>query len=93
MFTVNTSDPSVNPKGDRILETFTRLTGGASFGGQSAKAASKAFATIHGLIDSMYLLSYVPPEPSKAAVHEVEIKPAPHQRFELLYARKYHWNL
>ena len=52
----------------------------------------KVFASIRELIDGMYYLSYVPPDASKGAVHEVEVKPAPKQKLELSYARKYIWN-
>jgi hypothetical protein len=45
-----------------------------------------------GTLAKKYYLSYVPPDASKSPVHEVEVKPAPKEKFELAYARKYAWN-
>jgi hypothetical protein len=52
----------------------------------------RVFASIQELIDGMYYLSYVPPDASKGAVHEVVVKPAPKEKSQLSYARKYFWN-
>jgi hypothetical protein len=52
----------------------------------------KVFASIKEMIDGMYYLSYVPPDASKSAAHEVEVKPAPKEKFNVSYADKYFWN-
>jgi hypothetical protein len=44
------------------------------------------------LINGMYYLSYVPPDASNCAVHEVEVKPTSKEKCEQSYARKYAWN-
>jgi len=79
-------------RGKKIMGNWATLTGGESFKEISRKDMPKVFASIRELIDGMYYLSYVPPDASKGAVHEVEVKPAPKQKLELSYARKYLWN-
>jgi hypothetical protein len=76
-------------RGDRVMENFAKLTGGASLRNINRK---EVFARVKELIDGMYYLSYVPPDFSKNVVHEVEVKPAPKEKFELSYPRKYLWN-
>jgi hypothetical protein len=71
---------------------LAKLTGGEFFGQVSGKDAAKVFVSTHELIDGMYYLSYVPPDATKSAVHEVEMKPAPKGKLELMYARRYFWN-
>jgi hypothetical protein len=42
-------------------------------------------------IEAMYYLTYTPPESPRGTIHEVEVKPAPKQKIELSYAKKYIW--
>lgn len=92
IFTVNTNDSGMPGAGERVMENLARQTGGESFSGISKKNMPTVFASIREPIDGMYYLSYVPPDASKSAVHEVEIKRAPKEKFELTYASKYFWN-
>ncbi len=92
VFTINTNDSGIFLKGEKVMERFANLTGGGSFSRLSRSDVPKVFASIQELIDCMYYLSYIPPDASKSAVHEVEVKPAPKEKFELSYARKYLWN-
>jgi VWFA-related protein len=92
IFTINTDLTGADYRGVRTLESIAQPTGGESFGRVDGKDMSKVLATIKALIDGMYYLSYAPPDASKAAIHEVEIRPAPKEKFQLAYARKYFWN-
>jgi len=92
IFTINTEDYGMPLPGERIMEHFAMLTGGESFSGFRRKDMPKVFAGIRELMEGMYYLSYVPPNASKSAVHEVEVKPAPKEKFRLSYARQYTWN-
>jgi VWFA-related protein len=93
IFTINTESSGVSlTKGEKVMENFAKLTGGESFNRLSRNDMPKVFASIREMMDGMYYLSYVPPDDSKSAVHEVEVKPAPKEKFELSYARKYLWN-
>jgi VWFA-related protein len=86
IFTIYTKDSVTDARGDRVMENFAKLTGGASLRNINRK---EVFARVKELIDGMYYLSYVPPDFSKNVVHEVEVKPAPKEKFELSYPRKY----
>ena len=90
IFTIDTESSGMSNKGEKILENWAKLTGGKSFSRLSSMP--KVFASIQELMDGMYYLSYVPPDPSKTAVHEVEVKSAPKEKLELSYAKKYLWN-
>ena len=92
IFTINSAPYNGVYRGEKIMEYWAKLTGGESFSGLSRSDASKVFASIKEVIEGMYYLSYVPPNASKSAVHEVEVKPAPKEKFELSYARRYPWN-
>lgn len=92
IFTINTENSAMSLKGEKVMENFAKLTGGESFSQLRRSEMPKAFASIQELVDGMYYLSYVPPDALKSAVHEVEVKPAPKEKFELSYARKYLWN-
>ena len=91
LFTIYTKDsgPGTDARGKRIMDSFAKLTGGEFFSEVSGK---KVFASIQELMDGMYYLNYVPPDASKSAVHEVELKPAPKEKFQLTYPKKYLWN-
>jgi Ca-activated chloride channel family protein len=91
LFTMDTG-PSMSDRGGQIMQSLARLTGGKSFSPVGRNDVRKVFAMIHELIDGMYYLSYVPPDASKGGVHEVEVKPARKENFELSYPRKYLWN-
>jgi VWFA-related protein len=92
IFTINTSSYEGTSKGETVMEQWANLTGGESFSRLSREDMPKAFASIRELINGMYYLSYVPPDPSRRAVHEVEVKPGPKQKVQLSYARNYLWN-
>jgi len=92
IFTINTDSSGRSYRGEKIMENFAKLTGGESFSQVSSKDMPKVFASVEELLDGMYYLSYVPPDASKSAAHEVEVKPASKEKFELSYARKYFWN-
>jgi len=92
IFTINTTSYNGTYKGEKIMEYWAKLTGGESFSGLSRQDMPKVFASIKEVIEDMYYLSYVPPDALKGAVHEVEVKPARKEKFELSYARKYPWN-
>jgi uncharacterized SAM-dependent methyltransferase len=67
-------------------------TGGEHFSQVGRGDGAKVFATIKAMVDGMYYVRYVPPDVAKSAVHEVEVKRATKERFQLSYARKYFWN-
>ena len=93
IFTINPTDLRNSFMGEKILVKLANLTGGLSFNQIGRKAIPDVFARIHEIIDGMYYLSYMPPDASKSAVHQVEVKPrAPQEKVELSYAKKYFWN-
>jgi Ca-activated chloride channel family protein len=94
VFTIYTKDAGwgIDSRGNRAMEDFAKFTGGESFSGFGNKNLPKVFASIRESVDSMYYLSYVPPNNAKSAVHEVEVKAAPKEKFDLSYAKKYVWN-
>jgi VWFA-related protein len=93
IFTINSSESSSTPnRGNFTMEKLAKLTGGESFRGSSRKDVAKVFATIQELIEGMYYLMYVPPDAAKSSIHEVAIKRASKEKFELTYAGKYFWN-
>jgi len=91
IFTINPF-PFMVHQGKNAMETFTKLTGGESFTQLVGNDVPKAFASIQKMIDGMYFLSYVPPDGSKNALHEVEVKTAQKEKIQLSYAKKYFWN-
>ena len=92
IFTIDTELSGMSYKGVKILEYYAKLTGGESFTQVDSKDMPKVLAKVQELMDGMYYLSYVPPDASKSAVHEVEVKPARKEKFQVSYARKYLWN-
>jgi hypothetical protein len=92
LFTIYTGSSSMSSKGRQIMENFAKLTGGKSFSPVGRNDMRKVFASIQELIEGMYYLSYVPPDASKVAVHEVEVVLVPKEHFDLSYPRKYVWN-
>jgi VWFA-related protein len=92
IFTINTESSGMSSRGEKVMEYSAKLTGGESFSRLSRGDMPKVFASIQELIAGMYYLNYGPPDASKSAVHEVEVKPAPKEKFELSYARRYLWN-
>ncbi|SPE44719.1 conserved exported hypothetical protein [Candidatus Sulfotelmatobacter sp. SbA7] len=92
VFTINTQSSDMSSRGEKIMENWAKLTGGESFSRLSRGDMPKVFASIQELIAGMYYLSYVPPDASKSAVHEVEVKPAQKEKIDLTYAMKYFWN-
>ncbi|MFY9560622.1 MAG: hypothetical protein WAQ52_10350 [Terriglobales bacterium] len=91
MFAVSTG-PRQKTRGEQILTWMANASGGSSFVSLTAADMPRVFATIRALMDGMYYLSYVPPEPLKKGVHEVEVRPAQGSKFEVSYPRKYLWN-
>ena len=92
VFTIDTELSGMSYSGVKILEYFAKLTGGESFTQVDSKDMPKVLAKVQELMDGMYYLSYVPPDASKNAVHEIEVKPGRKEQFQLSYARKYLWN-
>jgi Ca-activated chloride channel family protein len=93
IFTIYTKDSGLGDvRGKRVMENLAKFTAGESFSDFGTKNLPKVFATIREQIDGMYYLSYVPPNNAKSAVHEVEVKPAPKEKFELMYPRTYFWD-
>ncbi len=92
IFTIDTELSGMSYRGVKIMQNFAELTGGESFSQVGGKDAPKVFASIREMMDGMYYLRYVPPDASTIAVHEVDVKPAPKEKFKLSYARKYLWN-
>jgi len=74
------------------MEHISSSTGGESFTSSNRKNLPKTFTNIQESVDGMSYLSYIPPDALKRAVHEVDVKPAPKEKFKLLYPRKYLWN-
>jgi hypothetical protein len=85
IFTVSTQEsPMYTPlRSERVLEQLASVTGGESFAGLSRTDMPKVFAKIKELMDGMYYARYVPAS-STDRVHEVKIKPASKQKFEVL---------
>ena len=73
------------------MERLAEVTGGESFNQIGNKEVPKVFAGIKEMIESMYYLTYVPPDTSIGAVHEIEVQRTPKEKFNLTYARKYFW--
>jgi len=92
IFTINTTSYNGAYRGEKIMEYWAKLTGGESFSRLSRSDIPKVFTNIKELIEGMHYLRYLPPDASKSAIHEVEVKPAPKEKFELSYARRYPWN-
>lgn len=92
IFAINTGTSGMTTRGEKIMEYMAKLTGGESFSNLSKSDIPKAFEAIEEMIDAMYYVTYGPPDVSHGVVHEVEVKLAPKQKFELSYARKYLWN-
>jgi VWFA-related protein len=92
IFTIDTGISVVPGRGEKTMEYFAKLTGGESFSGLRGQDIPKAFASIREQTDGMYYLSYVPPDASKSATHEVDVKPASKSKLELSYAKRYFWN-
>jgi hypothetical protein len=88
----NLSYATRDDRGEKIMEYWAKLTGGESFSRLSRSDIPKVFTNIKELIEGMHYLRYLPPDASKSAIHEVEVKPAPKEKFELSYARRYPWN-
>jgi hypothetical protein len=74
------------------MRTLAEMTGGESFSQVGKKEVPTVFASIKETMEGMYYLSYVPPDAAKSAVHEVEAKWAPKEKFKLSYPRRYLWN-
>jgi VWFA-related protein len=92
IFTINTANPDAGMRGEKVLESFARLTGGESFSQIDGKDLPNVFSSLKKLFEGMYYLTYVPPDASKKEVHDVDIKPTPKEVFQLTYSRKYFWN-
>lgn len=92
IFTVDTEVSDVSTKGEKTMEYLAKLTGGESFSHLGQQDIPKAFASIGERMNTMYFLTYVPPDASNGGTHEVEGKPAPRNKFDLSYARTYFWN-
>ncbi len=92
IFTINTQSFVVHTQGERVMESWAKMTGGESYTQVVGPDIIKTFASIQAMIDGMFFVSYVPPDASKNAVHEVEVRPAPKEKLQLSYARKYFWN-
>ena len=92
IFTVDTELSGMAYRGVKIMQNLADVTGGESFSQVDKKDAPKVFASIRETMDGMYYLSYVPPDALKSALHEVEVKPVPKEKFRLSYPRKYFWN-
>jgi Ca-activated chloride channel family protein len=91
IFTIDTDFSGMLYRGLKILEYLATQTGGESFTQVGSKDMPKVLASVQQRIDGMYYLSYVPPDASKDAIHEVEVKPAAKEKFHLSYAREYFW--
>lgn len=90
VFTLSTQTSGMPRKGDRVLENWAKTTGGEFFADLSRKEITKTFARIEEVSDGMYYASYVPPA-SNTRIHEVEVKPALKEKFEMSYPKKYLW--
>jgi Ca-activated chloride channel homolog len=92
IFAIDTAPQRTLPSnGEKVMEYMAKLTGGEYYHVAFGIDVARTFATIEQLINGMYYLSYSPPEASEA-IHEVEVRPAPKQKLELTYARKYLWS-
>jgi Ca-activated chloride channel family protein len=89
IFAIDTRESGIESRGDKILQSFAKLTGGEFFSGVGRKGI---FTRIKESIDGMYYISYAPPDASKTGWHEIEVKPAKKEKAELSYARRYLWN-
>jgi len=91
IFTIDTATHNGAGGGEKVMEYLAKSTGGEFFDRPSIRDMPKVLSTIEEVIGGMYYLTYVPPEASKSAVHEVDVKPAAKNKFELSYPRKYPW--
>jgi len=92
IFTIDTDLSGMSYRGLKIMQNLAEATGGEPFTQVSGNDGPKVFASIKDMMDGMYYLRYAPPDASKSAVHEVEVKRVPKEKFKLSYARKYLWN-
>ena len=92
IFTIDTDLSGMAYRGVKIMQNLAEVTGGESLSQVGKSDVPKVFANIKETMEGMYYLSYVPPDASKSAVHEVQVMPAPKEKFRLSYARKYLWN-
>jgi len=92
ILTIDTDPSGLSYRGARILQNLAGITGGESFSAYNQNDVTKSFTSIRDMTEGMYFLRYVPPDASKSAIHEVEVKPAPKEKFKLSYANRYVWN-
>jgi Ca-activated chloride channel family protein len=92
IFTINTELSGMALRGTKVMQTFAEVTGGESFSQVASRDAPKVFAMIEEMMGGMYYIRYVPPDSSKSALHEVEVKRVPKEKIKLSYARRYLWN-
>lgn len=92
IFTVDTELSGMSSRGAKIMQNLAEVTGGEAFSQVGGKDVPKVFASLKDMMDGLYYLRYLPPDASKSAVHEIEVKRAPKEKFKLSYARKYLWN-
>ena len=92
IFTIDTDPSGLFHRGAKIMQTLAGVTGGESFSPDNRNDVTKVFTRIRDMTEGMYCLRYVPPDASKSAIHEVEVKAAPKEKFKLSYASKYLWN-
>jgi hypothetical protein len=92
ILTIDTGPSGLSYRGARILQNLAGITGGESFSAYNQNDVTKSFTSIRDMTEGMYFLRYVPPDASKSAIHEVEVKPAPKEKFKLSYANRYVWN-
>jgi Ca-activated chloride channel family protein len=92
IFTINNAGWNRPMVAEKTMDYWAKLTGGESFNQIHRKEMPNALASIQALMDGMYYLSYAPPDASKSSVHEVEVKPAPKEKFNLSYPTRYPWN-
>lgn len=92
IFTINNADSNQPMDVEKRVEYWAKLTGGESFNNIPRKEIPNALAKIQALMDGMYFLSYVPPDPSTSSVHKIEVKPVPKEKFNLSYPTRYPWN-
>jgi VWFA-related protein len=92
IFAIDTDPSGLSYRGVKIMQNLAGVTGGEYFSPNNENDVNKAFTSIRDMTEGMYCLRYVPPDASKRAIHEVEVKAAPKETFKLSYASKYLWN-
>ena len=92
IFSIDTDLSGASSRGPRFLDALAEPTGGEFFNQVGRKDVARVFASIEEMIESIYYLTYVPPDASKSGVHEIEVKRASKEKFKLSYPRKYFWN-